>query len=191
MTTALNRLRTRIAERFPGASLSLDMASSARGTSWLDIDLGGKVLHVAWSSTKGFGVSSDDPAAFGEGHDEVYPTLAQAWSRVEDLLVSGARTNPGIAGALRELREELHVPQTELANRMDVQQAAISKIERRQDLLLSTLRSFVSNLGGELELTVRFPDRTVPLLPRPHSKAGRKVVRTRSRRRQVSVRSGK
>jgi DNA-binding XRE family transcriptional regulator len=65
---------------------------------------------------------------------------------------------------LRHLRKKLGLSQSELAQRMDVQQPAISKLERRQNLELNTLRSVVTALGGTIEIIVRIPDREPILL---------------------------
>jgi DNA-binding XRE family transcriptional regulator len=65
---------------------------------------------------------------------------------------------------LRHLREKLGLSQSELAERLDVQQPAISKLERRQNLELNTLRSVVNALGGTIEIIVRVPDREPILL---------------------------
>jgi hypothetical protein len=48
--------------------------------------------------------------------------------------------------------------QVALAERLDIPQNAVSRMERRTDLLLSTLRGYVEGLGGKLELRVVFPD---------------------------------
>jgi transcriptional regulator with XRE-family HTH domain len=55
------------------------------------------------------------------------------------------------------------VSQVELAELIGIKQAAISKIERRSDISVSTLRRLVNALGGELELNARFPDHTVSI----------------------------
>jgi hypothetical protein len=47
---------------------------------------------------------------------------------------------------------------------MDVQQPAISKLERRQNLELNTLRSVINALGGTIEIIVRVPDKEPILL---------------------------
>jgi predicted nucleotidyltransferase/DNA-binding transcriptional regulator YiaG len=61
--------------------------------------------------------------------------------------------------SLRELRKALGLTQTELARRLNKGQEVVSRIEQRQDLLLSTLRSYLRSLGGELELVCRLTDR--------------------------------
>jgi len=57
-----------------------------------------------------------------------------------------------------KLRRARQLTQVALAERLDVPQAAISRMERRTDLLLSTLRGYVEGLGGRLELRAVFPD---------------------------------
>jgi transcriptional regulator with XRE-family HTH domain len=61
--------------------------------------------------------------------------------------------------SLRELRRALRVTQSELARRLGKGQEVVSRIEQRQDMLLSTLRDYATALGGELELVCRFGNR--------------------------------
>jgi DNA-binding XRE family transcriptional regulator len=60
---------------------------------------------------------------------------------------------------LRDLRQAAEYTQSELATTLNVGQEAISRLEKRSDLLLSTLRRYVEGMGGKLDLVVRFPDR--------------------------------
>lgn len=62
---------------------------------------------------------------------------------------------------LSALREQAGVTQVELAKALNVTQANISQLERKQDLYLSTLSRYVEALGGHLELRAVFPDRTM------------------------------
>jgi DNA-binding XRE family transcriptional regulator len=72
-----------------------------------------------------------------------------------------------IAGpALRELREAQQISQEELAGRLDRTQSAISQIEKRGDLLLSTFTQYVEAIDGELvHFTVRFSEGEVQVTP--------------------------
>ena len=63
------------------------------------------------------------------------------------------------AVTLAELRHRARLSQRELGERLDRQQTAIARIERRENPTVNTLRQFVRSLGGELELTVRVPGR--------------------------------
>jgi len=59
--------------------------------------------------------------------------------------------------ALDELREALKLTQESLAESLHVNQAAISKVERRSDMLISTLRKIIQAMGGELEIRAILP----------------------------------
>ena len=60
---------------------------------------------------------------------------------------------------LRELREARRLTQVSLARELGIGQEGISRLEKRSDLLLSTLRRTVEAMGGTLSLIARFPDR--------------------------------
>jgi len=61
--------------------------------------------------------------------------------------------------SLRDLRKAIGKTQTNVARRLKVGQDAVSKLETRTDMYISTLRGFVNAMGGELELVARFPAR--------------------------------
>ena len=65
--------------------------------------------------------------------------------------------------ALDELREAREMTQVHLAKILGVNQAAVSKLERRADMYVSTLQDFVKAMGGELKITARFPEGTVEI----------------------------
>ena len=64
---------------------------------------------------------------------------------------------------LAELRENLGLTQEELAARLQISQSNISRLEKRRDMLVSTLREVVEALGGELHLVAEFPDGSVEI----------------------------
>ncbi|MGE4410241.1 MAG: XRE family transcriptional regulator [Sphingobium sp.] len=59
---------------------------------------------------------------------------------------------------LRELRKARRLSQKAVAEKLKTNQAGVSKIEKRADLMLSTLRGYIEAAGGSLELVARFPD---------------------------------
>ena len=67
---------------------------------------------------------------------------------------------------LAELRESQDKTQADVAGTLHVTQANVSRLEHQDDLYLSTLSNYISALGGHLELSAVFPDRTVQLEPR-------------------------
>jgi predicted XRE-type DNA-binding protein len=64
---------------------------------------------------------------------------------------------------LNELRQARGLSQKMLAEVLHVQQPSIAKMERRTDMYLSTLRSHIEAMGGQLEVTARFPDGAVKI----------------------------
>jgi len=60
---------------------------------------------------------------------------------------------------LRELRRIAGKAQADIASALNIRQPSVSQIERQTDMYLSTLRSYVEAVGGELELTVKLPQR--------------------------------
>ncbi|MBV9575859.1 MAG: helix-turn-helix transcriptional regulator [Gammaproteobacteria bacterium] len=60
---------------------------------------------------------------------------------------------------LRDLRKALALTQADISSKLHMNQEAISRLERRSDLLLSTLISYIRAIGGELNLTAKFPNR--------------------------------
>jgi DNA-binding transcriptional regulator YiaG len=65
---------------------------------------------------------------------------------------------------LHELRRARELTQQQLADALGMEQGNISKLERRTDMYVSTLRSFVEALGGSLEIIARFPDGEVKIV---------------------------
>ncbi len=95
---------------------------------------------------------------------------------------------------LRELRKARKLTQVRMAKALGVTQDSVSRLEKRSDLLLSTLRKTVRAMGGNLSLVAEFPDRTPVVLsgiaeddpaPKP---TGRKQVHAPARR--SAARSG-
>jgi len=92
---------------------------------------------------------------------------------------------------LKDLRQAVKRTQDDLAARLGVGQDTVSRIERRSDMLLSTLRRYVEATGGSLELVARFPKRPPLIIDRlaTEADAPQKVrphrARAHSRKRRV------
>lgn len=93
------------------------------------------------------------------------------WNEIRDKYVTPerqARTDRKVkrtAHSLRELRKARTLTQEQLVESLNMAQGDISKLERRADLYVSTLRRYVEAMGGELDLVARFPDgETIPVV---------------------------
>jgi transcriptional regulator with XRE-family HTH domain len=65
---------------------------------------------------------------------------------------------------LRELRQARRLTQVRMAKTLGITQDGVSRLEKRSDLLLSTLRKTVEAMGGNLSLVAEFPDRAPVVL---------------------------
>jgi len=59
---------------------------------------------------------------------------------------------------LQDIRKARELTQERMAEILGIRQDSVSKLEKRTDLLLSTLRGYLNAMGGELELVVKFSD---------------------------------
>ncbi len=60
---------------------------------------------------------------------------------------------------LQDLRKAKELTQSQLADTLGIRQSTVAQMEKRSDLLISTLRSYIEAMGGRLDLVVAFPDR--------------------------------
>lgn len=91
--------------------------------------------------------------------------MARPFNTLRDAMPARARRRAGIKArvllrdmALTELRQARRLSQEELATTLQIKQAAISKMEKRTDMYLSTLRRFIEAMGGKLDIVARFPE---------------------------------
>ncbi len=59
---------------------------------------------------------------------------------------------------LDALRDAKQLTQTQMAQLLKISQGAVSKVERRNDMFISTLRNYVRAIGGDLQIRAVFPD---------------------------------
>lgn len=170
----IERLRDDLANRFPGIDAEIDAPADAAGLWQLDLRPGGSCpwIVVEWKADLGFGVSTPRSDDYGTKPDELYPNAKAVYDRVVQLILSSGHTEPSAAVRLAELRQFRHLSQAEVAGRAGIKQAAIARIEKREDILLSTLGRVIAAMGGRLSIRADFPDGTtrevnglVPSLP--------------------------
>lgn len=144
----------------PGLSVACEKGADKTGDWWMDVGHRSGSFTVHWEPATDFGLHpASDEASLGELPPERYADTAMLLRRVEQLVDDG---EVGVLG-LRDMREVQGLSQAELAARLGIQQAAVSKVERRQDLHLDTLSAIVKAMGGTLEMKVKFPGGEVPL----------------------------
>lgn len=153
--------------QIPSASVSVDAPAKASGHWFVDLKAGAQAFTIEFRPALGFGLSSVDreDEGYGMGPDEFHPDEDAVVARLLQLIKSRRRTEPDRIRFLRELRTRRSVAQTTMAARLGIRQPTVSKMERREDLNLNTLRRFVEALGGELHVTARFADESFEIGP--------------------------
>ncbi len=75
-------------------------------------------------------------------------------------ITSDEQRIPGSVAAmpLDALRDAKQLTQVQMAQLLKISQGAVSKVERRTDMFVSTLRNYVRAIGGDLEIRAVFPD---------------------------------
>lgn len=66
--------------------------------------------------------------------------------------------------SLRDLRKARKLTQARIAKRLGITQDGVSRLEKRSDLLISTLRKTVKAMGGDVRIVAEFPDRAPVVL---------------------------
>ena len=101
-----------------------------------------------------------DDVTFIRGNERIErlaerPDLAEDVARVRRDMEDADRT---YAMGLAALRQAADLTQVELARKLGVSQAAVSRIEQPHDLLLSTLNAYLQAVGGHARVIVQFAD---------------------------------
>ena len=156
-------LAAQLLERVPGVVVKVT-SPTGRGTVWwIDATAKGHGVTIEWSAEDGFGLSATDGNDFNTGSSEAFADADAAVERIVEILKTRRAVPARREMHLQRLREHREISQDALAEIMQVTQATVSKTERREDLLLSTLRAFVEALGGDLHLVAKFPSETIEL----------------------------
>ncbi|MHC4696398.1 MAG: helix-turn-helix domain-containing protein [Planctomycetota bacterium] len=87
---------------------------------------------------------------------------------------------------LRDMRKARELTQAEVAKQLRIGQDTVSRLEKRSDLLLSTLQSFVQVMGGRLRLVAEFPDRPPVVLTGLTGEEEERMSNTKTRRTRKS-----
>jgi transcriptional regulator with XRE-family HTH domain len=94
--------------------------------------------------------------------------MARKWSEVRKTLSPEAeeRIRRRVAAKgmmLNQIREARELTQVKLAEVLNINQGAVSTMEKRTDMYVSTLRNYIEAMGGSLKITAEFPDGIVEI----------------------------
>jgi len=96
--------------------------------------------------------------------------MARKWSEIREKMSPERRERNRektaallLAMDLAGLRDNMDLTQEEVAARLQISQSNVSRLEKRRDMLVSTLREVVEAFGGELHLVAEFPEGAVEI----------------------------
>lgn len=159
-------LADRLRADLPASKVTVHKPSpKGKGTGWvIDADYRDHAVVVMWTKADGFGLATPkDDEPYGATPSEIHTDADEALARVLHLLKTGEQARTRREMRLQALRTHRNLSQEFLAKVMKVSQASISQTERRGDVLLSTLQSYVEGLGGKLRVVAEFPGEKIEL----------------------------
>lgn len=159
MNTTLDQFLHAVHARIPDLRTEVDPGLQPSAPSWVDLMKGEKKATIEYRPKLGFGLYPLATAGYGTGPREVYRALAPLLTRIEKYFAASKSD----LLSLRDVRELCSVTQEQLATITGKNQSAISKLESREDLLMTTLVEFVEALGGTVDITVHCDEFDVPL----------------------------
>ena len=149
--------------------ISVDAPANPSGEWWIDLsitlDQQSHDIQVLWKEGLGFGLYTSNDSGYGDRPHEMYTAPEIAAARLSQQLHQLLPDGELVPLWLGDLRKLCGQNQTDLALRMDIRQAAISRVENREDVRLATLRSYVEALGGKLEIWASFEEFQARLSP--------------------------
>lgn len=160
METNIEHLKHLLSKSLPSMHVQVEEPEHTGGSHWVDVIFGKKRHTLQYRPGKGFGLFHED-AEYGEGPAEIYRTPERAAQRLLQLVADG-NSNAGCMG-LKDIRELYGQSQVTLAKKAGVKQPAISRVEKRGELKLSTLAATIKALGGKLEVRAHFKDADLPI----------------------------
>ncbi|MGH9343894.1 MAG: XRE family transcriptional regulator [Terriglobia bacterium] len=94
--------------------------------------------------------------------------MAKKWSEIRKTLSPEAeqRIRGKVAArgmTLHQLRQARQLTQVNIAELLEINQGAVSMMEKRADMYVSTLRSYIRAMGGDLKITAEFPEGSVQI----------------------------
>jgi len=103
-------------------------------------------------------IISDEEWARAEGATKHFKALLETRPRAKARYDAVLAEINSRQATLRRLREARALTQSTVAELLDMDQSEVSRLERRSDMLLSTLKRFVQATGGEMHVVVQYPD---------------------------------
>lgn len=151
-----------LSSSFSTAEFDLRKSDTANGIRFLNIYYEELEVAVQWSHKLGFGLSCfksdvDELDGLYATPDEWFKSTEAVYHRIASLLLENRMTRC-ITATMAEIRNQRGLSQTAISAELEITQATYSRLERREDVKLSSLRKVIEAMGGVLKIEARFPE---------------------------------
>lgn len=177
LPTAVSEFVAKAEARIPNFAVEIDAPDDQSAEWWLDVTCDGFHTSVSWRPSLGFGIFTSE-AAYGDRPDELYRRATTAAHRVEQLCEQWKVSQFVAPLWLADLRNLIGASQTAIAAALFHNQPSVSRLEKREDVKLSTLVSHVQAMGGRIEMRVHFDELDAVIALPTASSTGRRRRRS-------------
>jgi DNA-binding XRE family transcriptional regulator len=158
----IEQLSTELKTYFPEADIETRRSDDPDGFQFLSVYVGDFEVGVEWKQEHGFGISSFNSTSSSlegmfDSPNEWYTSEQAALHRIASLVFDQRSTKPRQA-KMCDIRQERGISQEELSEQLNVKQATYSKLERRGDVKVSSLKRVIEAMGGKLVIQAVFRD---------------------------------
>lgn len=158
----IEQLSNELKKYFPEAEIETRRSDAPDGFQFLNVFVDDFEVDVEWKQEHGFGISSfhDDSSSLEglfDSPNEWYESEQATLHRVASLVFDRRCTKPR-QSKICEIRQERGISQEELSEQLKVKQATYSKLERREDVKVSSLKRVIEAMDGKLIIQAVFRD---------------------------------
>lgn len=139
----------------PQAIIKVDRPRDPDGEWFVDLEDGAFQAPIAWRTSFGFGLFTSTEG-FGDRPSEIFKTAEHAVMRLLQIRQDWEKSHSIQPVTLGQLRQLTGMQQADIAEALDLNQPAISRFEKRDDVKISTLTSYLEAMGGRLDIRAHF-----------------------------------
>lgn len=153
----VGELLNQLGRALPEAEVTIDRPLDPSGEWFVDVAAGEFRAPIAWREQFGFGLFTAT-AGFGDRPNEVFKKAAITVARLMQMHQEWEMSRSIHPVSLGQLRQLTGMQQADIAEALSLNQPAISRFEKRDDVKISTLTAYLEAMGGRLDIKAHFDD---------------------------------
>lgn len=154
---AIGELLSQLEHALPEAAVTVDRPRDPTGEWFIDVAAGEFRAPIAWREHFGFGLFTATEG-YGDRPNEVFKKAVVTVARLMQMHQEWETSRSIHPVSLGQLRQLTGMQQADLAEALSLNQPAISRFEKREDVKISTLTAYLEAMGGRLDIRAHFDD---------------------------------